>query len=227
MTSFYSGLIPPNSLVFDIGANVGGFSFVFASTGARVVAVEPNADCVRHIQLSFQTEAIQVVMAAAGPRDGLAQLNLSDERDDISSLSVEWIATMKERHPQYAGLWSRQVTVPMVALDTLVKHYGMPYFIKIDVEGFEESVLDGLSVQPELLSFEFNAATTDAAINCIDKPVIARASVFNFAYGDPTHFELLEWVSREQLKTILLAMDRRDRHGDIFVKPRRAAGASG
>src|SRR5256885_878214 len=43
---------PAGALVFDIGANAGAMTRVFASLGARVVAVEPNADCVRHIELT-------------------------------------------------------------------------------------------------------------------------------------------------------------------------------
>jgi FkbM family methyltransferase len=224
MKSFYSNLVPQNSLVFDIGANVGGFSFVFASIGARVVAVEPNADCVRHIQLSSGTEAIQVVTAAVGPQNGLATLYQADELDAVSSLSSEWMAAIRRHHPQYDHLWSKKVTVPMVSLDTLVKHYGMPEFIKIDVEGFEESVLDGLSSQPDLLSFEFNAAFIHSALRCIDKPLLSAGSLFNFALGDPTHFELPEWVGREGVKAILLAMEERDQHGDIFVKRGIRAG---
>lgn len=49
MTEFYRGVLRSGDLVFDIGANVGVLSGVFASIGARVIALEPNGDCVRHI----------------------------------------------------------------------------------------------------------------------------------------------------------------------------------
>jgi FkbM family methyltransferase len=218
MAGFYRALLPSGALVFDVGANVGALSEIFASVGARVVAVEPNSDCLRHIQISYATDNIEAIQAAVGPRNGLAALNLSDERDDLSSLSKDWIGVMEREHKEYKGLWARQVTVPIITLDALIERYGVPDFIKIDVEGFEEFVLDGLSAQPPLLSFEFNAACPEVITRCLDKSVFGTESVFNFAWGDPTRFELAGWVSREELKVILGGLEKRDRHGDVFVR---------
>jgi FkbM family methyltransferase len=218
MACFYRALLPPGALVFDVGANVGEFSEVFAAVGASVIAVEPNADCLRHIQISYATQKIEAIQAAVGPRNGLAVLNLSDKRDDLSSLSQDWIGVLQQEHKEYQGLWVRQVTVPVITLDTLIGRYGVPYFIKIDVEGFEEFALDGLSTQPPLLSFEFNAACPDVTMRCLDKSVFGPGSIFNYALGDPTGFELAAWVSRNELKAILGGVEKRDRHGDVFVK---------
>ena len=218
MSAFFRALLPPDALVFDIGANVGTFSSIFSSLGARVVALEPNSDCVRHIQLSYVDAKIEVIQAVAGPENGLCRLNVSDEIDLISSVSDKWINSIQRVTPKYAGLWSRQLTVPMVTIDTLIKHYGAPYFVKIDVEGFEESVLDGLSTQPPLVSFEFHEAFPDATMQCLDKGVFARGSLFNFAMEDPVSFELKDWARREQLKEVLSRMRKGDKHGDIFVR---------
>jgi len=217
MGKFYKPLLPVGSLVFDIGANMGVLSAMFSALGNKVIAIEPNADCVRHIELSYSRESIQVVHAVAGATNGLATLNLSDERDDISSLSKDWIGAIQGQHSEYSGLWSKTITIPMVTLDSLVAYYGMPYVVKIDVEGYEESVLSGLSVQPALISFEFNAAFLSAALRCLDSPLFANTSVFNFAMGDPSGFELDAWVEREQMKKLLAGMEEADKHGDIFV----------
>jgi FkbM family methyltransferase len=218
MTTFYRPLIQPTNLVFDIGANLGILAHIFSSLGARVIALEPNADCVRHIQLSYECDQIETIQAVAGADNGVAVLNVSDERDDISSMSTEWITAIKNEHAEYRDLWSRKVTVPVLTLDTLIKHYGVPYFIKIDVEGFEESVLKGLSTQPPLLSFEFNRALPDATDRCLELGIFASGSVFNFAMGDPVKFELPEWVGKNELRESLGRLEKGDRYGDIFVK---------
>jgi FkbM family methyltransferase len=222
MTSFYRTLLPTKDvLVFDIGANVGLFAEVFSSLGARVIAVEPNPDCVRHIELAYGDGGISTIQAAAGPKNGLVRINLSDLRDDISSVSTEWIEAVQRENSCYKGLWSRQLTVPMVTLDTLIDHYGVPGFIKIDVEGFEEGVLDGLSVQPGLLSFEFSSSHPEETLRCLDKEIFDSGSTFNFANSDPTRFELDTWVGKAQMKAALSSMDENIRYGDIFVRSPR------
>lgn len=218
MADFFRRILPPKALVFDIGANVGALAEVFASIGCKVVAVEPNMDCVRHIQIAYAASGVEVIQAAVGAKNDLAVLHLSDKRDDISSLSKEWIGVLQNEHKEYERLWSKQVTVPVITLDTLVKHYRLPEYIKIDVEGFEESVLEGLSQQPALLSFEFNALCRDAAIRCVNSPVFGSGSVYNFTLADPIRFELNDWVPREALKGVLESMRTSDSHGDIFVR---------
>jgi hypothetical protein len=83
------------------------FAEIFCSLGTNVVALEPNADCVRHIQLSYPDAGIEVIQAVAEAKNGLALLNLSDETDDVSSLSQEWISAITAERREYAGLWKR------------------------------------------------------------------------------------------------------------------------
>ncbi len=82
----------------------------------------------------------------------------------------------------------------MLTLDTLIQHFGMPHFIKIDVEGFEERVLAGLPDQPPLLSFEFTAAFPTPAMRCMEMQVLREHSTFNFAYNE-------DWGYPERLES--------------------------
>ena len=215
LREFYAPLLQNARLVFDIGANRGFYALVFASLGTRVVALEPNPDCVRHIQLTYPD--VEVLQAVAGPKDGLAELNLSDGHDDMSSLSGEWIKTIRAYRDE-DDLWNRKLRVPMLRIDTLIEHYGRPDYIKIDVEGFEEGVLDGLSVCPALLSFEYNLTFLEAAFRCLDKPMFKGAS-FNFtAYYKREFHSKGEWMDVESIKAILPTLGSGDVFGDIFVR---------
>lgn len=219
LKELYRSVLREDALVFDIGANTGRYAAAMESAGAMVVALEPNADCIRHIDLSYHGKRIETIQAVAGPKNGLATINISDARDDLSSLSDNWMAAIQQQHNEYKGLWNRKVRVPMLTLDTLTEEYGVPYYIKIDVEGFEEGVLDGLSIQPPLLSFEFNMADLDACFRCLDKRIFSMESEFNFVIGDHAKFELKEWIEqKERVKDFLRIMDKVEKHGDIFVK---------
>ena len=217
MHDFYSRLLPKNALVFDIGANVGSMTRIFAALGARVVAVEPNADCVRHIELTTSRKSVEVLQAAVGRTNGLGVLSVSDRKDKMSSLSADWREAVAAENGDYSGMWKREITVPMVTLDTLIERYGSPAYIKIDVEGFEDKVVQGLSRCPPLLSFEFNHVFLEPALRALDSPLLQNAAL-NYTLIDPLKFELPDWITRTDLKNRLLKIGSGPGLGDIFVR---------
>ena len=217
MQAFYSSLLAKGALVFDIGANVGTMTTIFASLGAKVIAVEPNPDCARHIELATSRDAVNVLQAAVGERNGLAELKVSDRKDKMSSLSSEWREAVSQGNQDYVGMWNRTLTVPMITLDSLVHRYGLPFYIKIDVEGYEEQVLKALSRCPPLLSFEFNTMFLDPALRALDNGIFDEA-IFNYTLVDPVKFELQNWVDREELKKRIQTSKYAPGLGDIFVR---------
>jgi FkbM family methyltransferase len=188
MREFYSVLLPKGAVVFDIGANIGTMTRVFASEGAKVIAVEPNPDCIRHIERTTSRDTVEVLQAAVGEVNGLGVIRISDRKDKMSSLSAEWREAVAKDNRDYAGMWKREITVPVITLDTLIHRYGLPFYIKIDVEGYEEHVLRGLSGLPALLSLEFNRLLLEPILRALDSAVFAEAS-FNFTLIDPVRFE--------------------------------------
>jgi FkbM family methyltransferase len=217
MQKFYSSLLPANALVFDVGANVGTMTAIFAALGAKVVAVEPNPDCAKHIERATSRDAVQVLQAAVGEQDGFAELKISDRKDKMSSLSPAWREAVSKENQDYAGMWNRTLSVPMVTLDSLIRRFGSPSYIKVDVEGYEDQVLSGLSSCPPLLSFEFNRVFLEPAIRALDNPIFANAE-FNYTLVDPVKFELPNWVDRLQLKQLLAGANSASGVGDIFAR---------
>ena len=217
MRGFYSSLLPESALVFDVGANVGTMTRIFASLGARVVAIEPNPDCARHIELSTSRDSVEVLQAAIGSTSGVGVLKVSDRKDKMSSMSREWCEAVSRNNADYVGMWRREVTVPLLTLDALIARYGRPAYIKIDVEGYEEEALKGLSQPIPLLSFEFNRVFLDPALRVLDEKVFEGAS-FNYTLVDPVKFELQKWVGRDELGARLRDMPEGTGLGDIFVQ---------
>jgi FkbM family methyltransferase len=217
MRAFYSSLLPEGALVFDIGANVGTMTTIFASLDAKVVAVEPNPDCARHIERTTSRHAVHVLQAAVGERNGLAELEVSDRKDKMSSLSREWREAVSNGNRNYAAMWNRKLTVPMITLDSLVERYELPFYIKIDVEGYEDHVIKGLSSCPPLLSFEFNSMFLEPALRALDNSIFDQAS-FNYTLIDPVKFERQDWVHRDELKKRILGLQNVAGLGDIFVR---------
>jgi hypothetical protein len=138
------------------------------------------------------------------------------EVTDFSTLSPEWleIAQNSERFSEHS--WSQTITVLTATLDTLIRVYGRPDFIKIDVEGFESQVLDGLSSIPCPMMFEFNSEWMEKALECIHKPCFPAEEV-EFNYAVQSKVMLKRWVCREELAGLLTGVA-----GDVLVRRKRA-----
>ncbi len=75
---FYSQFIRPGEICFDIGANHGNRTKVFNMLGARVIAVEPQRDCVALLRSAFHNDSsVTVIESACGDRQGRAQLQIA------------------------------------------------------------------------------------------------------------------------------------------------------
>jgi len=214
---FYAPLIQKDDLVYDVGANIGVYSEIFCSLGARVIALEPIPDCVRHLKRWLPAEQVTVIEASVGAAPGTGRLHLSSLQSS-SSMSDNWVETVKQSSLSKTVRWIRDLEVRVVTLDEISKQYGRPRYVKIDVEGYEEFVLDGMPWQPDLLSFEFHKETIEAAVRCLSRPCISNESLFNYLLGEPGRFVCEQWISFDQLKSELSALGSEHGFGDIFIR---------
>src|SRR3954471_3726902 len=88
---FYRSMLAPGALAFDLGANVGEVTERLLKAGARVVSVEPQAECVAELRARCgrQPGLVAAVTAAVGRAPGTATLHLHHVRAS-SSLRADW-----------------------------------------------------------------------------------------------------------------------------------------
>jgi FkbM family methyltransferase len=215
---FYRQIVKRGDLVFDIGANVGAYSEIFASLGAHVVAVEPLPENVLILQNCAYKNRVQVIQAAVGSQIGTGTICRATAHQ-MASMSREWIdaAQTSPRMKAFDFNWGDEIEVLTTTLDSLSQTYGAPDFIKIDVEGYEDSVLDGLSLQPRHISFEFNPEILQVAQRCLEKPIFSPTSECNFVVGEPERLVLDAWTNKGSVLSHIIA-SRPDSFGDIFVR---------
>ncbi|MEV4417522.1 hypothetical protein [Catellatospora sp. NPDC049609] len=75
MREFYGRFLGRGDLGFDVGAHVGSRVRSWRGLGVRVVAVEPEPDCLRVLRLFFgRDRGVVIVPAAVGAAPGSASL---------------------------------------------------------------------------------------------------------------------------------------------------------
>ena len=114
------------------------------------------------------------------------------ENDLVSSLGEPWSGKYKS-----AG----ETEVPVVTLNQVARTHGTPCFVKIDVEGFDDGVLRGMSFRPRFLSFEFNMAFPEVAGRCLD--ALPEGYEFNFVPGWDTMLASDQWHTKEFIRTAM------------------------
>jgi len=136
---------------FDVGANIGEVSEAMLPLASRVVAIEPDPASFLELERRLNQRAT-CIQALVGP-DGAQRTFLTNMIASKSSTSV----APGDEPPGHDYL--KRTHMQAVSLDTLAAQHGMPALVKIDVEGFEMSVLDSaravLAAKPAVV-MEFN-----------------------------------------------------------------------
>lgn len=216
---FYSQFIRKGDLCFDVGANVGDKTDIFLQLGATVVAVEPQESCWRVLKRRFKNNAnVHVVSKALDKTVGCKQISI-DRSPTISSMSSEWIDRVKNSGRFASHRWGYKMTVETTAIDALIEQFGKPAFCKIDVEGYEWQVLQGLSQSVQALSLEFISEYIEPVLSCIKHLSQLGDFEFNYTVGDCTNLVLAHWAKADKISKMF--SDRAQEsmiQGDLYVK---------
>jgi FkbM family methyltransferase len=218
MLEFYSQFINPGSLCFDVGANIGNRVKVFLKLGSRVVAVEPQDECIRILNSMKRYNNLILIKKALGDVEGHVDIMINDI-NTISSISNKWIESVSSsgRFSRYG--WNKKQSVEMTTLDNLVHLYGKPSFIKIDVEGSEYQVLKGLSQSVKALSLEFIPEYMDSTVQCIKHLQQLGEITLNYSLGETMQWDLNEWVGPDEIVKILECYSIESGvFGDLYVR---------
>jgi FkbM family methyltransferase len=142
-------LVRPGSVVWDVGANVGLFSFsaaALAGPGGFVLAIEPDVWLAHLLTRSAQriqrhsgaAAPVAVLCAAASDANRICRLQIAERERAANYLS-------EAKGSSQAGGHRYQQQTASVSLDSLLDYFPAPSVLKIDVETAEVNVLRGAS----------------------------------------------------------------------------------
>jgi FkbM family methyltransferase len=218
MDALYRSFIEPGDLVFDVGAHVGDRVSSFRRLGARVIAVEPQPLLVSALgHIHGGDPLVEIVARACGREADTLALHINTANPTVSTLSETFLRSAQGASGWEGQNWDDEIAVDVVTLDALVGRYGTPQFIKIDTEGAEDAVLNGLSYAVASLSFEFTTIARGVAITCLKRLSRLGDYRYNLALGESQKLSFDPWLSPAEMETYLSSVPHAANSGDVYA----------
>ncbi len=140
MVSLFKSLIQPTDTVLDIGANIGCTSLLFGDLARKVYSFEPSPTThrwlVQNVRMA-KLNNVEPINLGLGKEAGTFELTFAP--NNRSGGFVSNLTNASEGHQV------EQITIAKG--DDFIREHQIAKvdFIKIDVEGFEQSVIEGLA----------------------------------------------------------------------------------
>src|ERR1700722_2841642 len=145
-----------NDLIYDIGMHDAQDAAFYMHKGYRVIAVEANPVLCERAQQTFSKEIkdgrLKILNAAISDAEGELAFYVNLDDDHWSSLDPVWGTRNGTRF--------ETIKVHSIRFDSLIREYGVPYYLKIDIEGGDLTVLQQLknsTEKPQHISVEEHA----------------------------------------------------------------------
>jgi FkbM family methyltransferase len=219
LRKLYAGFVRPGDLVFEIGAHAGNRVRALSALGCRVVALEPQPDFARVLRTLFgRTAGITIVEAAVSDRPGQATLSLSERTPTVTTLDARW-RDARAGDPDFSRVqWNRRIEVQTTTLDLLIARFGAPRFVKIDCEGSEAAILEGLSLAVPALSFEYLPRALREADACLALLAALGPYEFNWSIGESSRLASASWLDGQAIAAALRTPAAQRRPGDVYAR---------
>lgn len=198
--------------IFDIGANHGSKTEVFLRLGARVVAVEPDEVNTGILEAKFLEyrvirKPVVIVNQAVSDRNTTETMWIDEPGSAMNTFNRKWVDTLRVDEKRFGHVlnFTHCKEVTTTTLEQLFAKYGVPFFIKLDVEGYEVNVLRGMQRPVPYLSFEVNLPEfTPEGLQCVE--LLGRMAAdgkFNYAPDCRRGLVLKEWLGPQEFARVL------------------------
>ena len=147
-----------SDLIYDLGLHKGEDTNFYLAKGFRVVAFEADPDLVKACQQKFaeQIESGQLTIVEGAIVDKPDGDTITFYKNNAVTVWGTIDPAWKDRNARM-GWDSEEITVPVVDFSACLARYGIPYYIKIDIEGADRFSLQKLgefAERPDYVSIE-------------------------------------------------------------------------
>lgn len=219
LKKFYSQFIKSGDLAFDIGAHLGNRSQAWLDLGAKVIAVEPQPMCIQFLKKNFSRhQNFKLLPFALGNEEAVIDFKISHRNPTISTARDQAWQKNINQYSTIKASWEEIIQVKQYTLNRLILDYGLPRFCKVDTEGFEWEVIQGLDQAIPQLSLEFLAFDHQRTICCIERLASIGNYQLNFSFGESQKFYWANWKLPNEVIDFISAGQYPKVFGDLYFK---------
>lgn len=206
------------NLVFDIGANLGETTDIFIKIADKVIAFEPNPKLSDQLKYRFYGDNVIIDTRGISDSVGTKKFNLSNAHT-VSTLSSDWI-----NNSRFSNVvdWDVVLDIQTTTLDYIIDEYGVPDYIKIDVEGHEYEVLTAFTkiLDNTIISFEWAEEQKYKIIDTVNYLFDLGYSKFFFTEKDEIMINnQINWNYYNKFEFFSsLNEERKEKWGMIYIK---------
>jgi len=157
-------------LIFDIGMDAGEDTQFYLAKGFRVVAVEANpqicGDVAKRNAAAISEGRLIIVNRAIAENKEPLTFYVCNTNSAWSTASPR----LRDHWGAYAGAAFTEIRVGAVTTSEIIEQFGVPYYAKIDIEGFDIICLRGFArhePRPHYISIEVDFRNLDEMIRCL------------------------------------------------------------
>jgi FkbM family methyltransferase len=147
MTTHYQ-----DNLIFDIGMHIGQDTEFYLAKGFKVIAIEANPLLAEEASTRFskyiESQQLKILNVGIDDQEGFFPFYVNDTLSEWGS----FIKVIGER-----GNLFHEIQVNCVTLDRIIQEHGIPYYLKVDIEGKDLKAIQRLtsfSAKPKYVSVE-------------------------------------------------------------------------
>ena len=192
-------------MFFDIGANIGNWSLSNINMCDKIIAVEASPNTYSKLIENTKNESKITCLNYAVCNSDEKFINFYESNAyTISTLNKDWLVSENSRFYNLCDY--NVITSETIKIDELIKEYGIPDLIKIDVEGGEDLCLSSLTQKINNICFEWASETNDITFKCLDHLEMLGYKEFAFQLEDdytyrPENYESLVIIKDKLHKT--------------------------
>jgi len=217
----YRQFVRPGDLAFDVGAHAGNRARALAALGCRVVLFEPQPTFARLLRYFGTPPQWTVVEAAVSATPGSASLEVSHRTPTVATLLRGWQHARAAEAGFEHVVWNERIAVEQTTLDAAIAEFGVPAFVKIDVEGAEFDVLAGVHQPVRGFSFEYLPTAVADVHRCLVRLGELGTYEFNWSVGESYRLAAAEWLEPDGLVAALHSKTAQASSGDVYARLRR------